>query len=305
MWRLISSRFFDAVIALFGVTLVVFLLVHLSGDPALLMLPMEATPEDIAQFREAMGFDDPLYIQYLRFLKNALQGDFGESLRIGQPAFSLVLERLPATLELTFASIVIAVLIGVPAGILAATRRYSSWDTAAMGGAVLGQAVPVFWLGIMLILLFGVTLRWFPTHGRGTLSHLVLPALALSSFSTASIARLTRSAMLETLEQDYVRTAWSKGLPGRAVIFLHALRNAMIPVVTIIGIQFGTLLGGAVITETIFAWPGVGRLVVQAVYGRDFPVVQAVVVVVAGGFVLINLLVDIIYIFLDPRIRYQ
>ncbi len=283
----------------------VFLLVHLSGDPALLMLPMEATPEDIARFRDAMGFNDPLYIQYLRFLKNALQGDFGESLRIGQPAFSLVLERLPATLELTFASIFIAVLVGVPAGILAASRRYTSWDTAAMGGAVLGQAVPVFWLGIMLILLFGVTLGWFPTHGRGTLSHLVLPAVALSSFSTASIARLTRSAMLETLEQDYVRTAWSKGLPGRVVILIHALRNALIPVVTIIGIQFGILLGGAVITETIFAWPGVGRLVIQAVYGRDFPVVQAVVIVVASGFVLINLFVDIIYMLLDPRIRYQ
>lgn len=305
MRNYIIKRFFHAFVVLIGVSVVVFFIVHLSGDPALLMLPLEATPQDIKLFRDKMGLNDPFLHQYWRFLSHALKGDFGISLHQSQPALKLVFERLPATFELTLAGMLIAVLLGIPAGIISAIRRNTLLDMLVRTGALMGQATPVFWMGIMLILIFSVRLRMFPTSGRGELRQLVLPAFTLGFYSVAMIARLLRSALLEVLAQDYIRTSKAKGLPPKMVIFKHALKNSLIPVVTIIGLQTGHLLGGAVVTETIFAWPGVGRLAVQAIYARDFPVVQAIVFTVASIFVLINLLVDVSYTWLDPRIQYK
>jgi ABC-type dipeptide/oligopeptide/nickel transport system permease component len=271
-------RLWQSLLVLFGVSVVVFLILHLTGDPAALLLPPDATAEDIAKFRTAMGFDDPVAVQYLRFLKGAVRGDFGESLRHGEPAMALVVERLPATFQLAGAGLLIA---------------------------LLGQAMPTFWLGIMLILVFSVRLNWLPSSGRGTLEHLILPAITLGLFTTARITRLTRSGMLEVLGQDYIRTARAKGVGEPPVVWKHALKNAAIPIVTIVGIELGTLLGGSVITETIFAWPGVGRLSVQAIFNRDYPVVQSAVFLLASTFVIVNFLVDVVYTYLDPRIRYR
>jgi ABC-type dipeptide/oligopeptide/nickel transport system permease component len=250
-----------------------------------------------------MGFNDPFIVQYGRFLGGAFRGDFGQSVRHGQPAFDLVLERLPATFELAGAGLLIALCLAVPAGILSAVRRNSLVDYVSTVIALLGQSMPTFWLGIMLILVFSVQFALLPSSGRGTLSHLVLPALTLGLFSTARITRLTRSGMLEVLNQDYIRTARAKGVSSRPIVWKHAFKNAAIPIVTIVGIELGTLLGGSVITETIFAWPGVGRLSVQAIYNRDYPVVQAAVFLLASTFVVVNLVVDVLYTYLDPRIR--
>jgi peptide/nickel transport system permease protein len=302
MIKYFIKRFIHALVVLIGVSMVVFLIVHLSGDPALLMLPPEATSEDIQKFRETMGFNDPLWVQYGRFLHRAVRGDFGTSLHHNEPAIAIVFERLPATFELTIASMIIAILLGIPSGIIAAVRRNTLLDTLVRIGALLGQATPIFWMGIMLVLLFSVNMRIFPTSGRGQFIQLVMPAFTLGFYSVAMIARLLRSALLEVLEQDYIRTARAKGLSPHSVILKHALKNSLIPVVTIIGLQTGHLLGGAVITESIFAWPGVGRLAVQSIYARDFPVVQAVVFIVATLFVFINFLVDLSYTWLDPRI---
>jgi len=291
-------------LVLLGVSAVVFLILHLTGDPALLLLPPDATAEDLAKFRQAMGFDDPVAVQYLRFLKGALRGDFGDSLRHGEPAMGLVLERLPATFELAGAGLLLALCLAIPAGIVSAVRRNTAVDYVSTIVALLGQAMPTFWLGIMLILVFSVRLSWLPSSGRGDLEHLILPALTLGLFTTARITRLTRSGMLEVLGQDYIRTARAKGVSEPPVVWKHALKNASIPIVTIVGIELGTLLGGSVITETIFAWPGVGRLSVQAIFNRDYPVVQAVVLVTAVIVVLTTLLTDLLYAVLDPRIRY-
>jgi peptide/nickel transport system permease protein len=252
-----------------------------------------------------MGFDDPLIVQYGRFLKGALRGDFGLSFRHNQPALQLVWDRMPATVQLTLAAMLISVSIAVPIGILSAVKRNSLLDHVGMVIALLGQSMPVFWLGIMLILIFGVKLRLLPSFGMGGIDHLILPALTLGMFTMARTARLTRSEMLEILGQEYIRTARAKGVPPWSVILRHALKNAAIPIVTVIGLEMGTLLGGAIITETIFAWPGVGRLTVQAIYNRDFPVVQAAVFTLACIFVLINFVVDILYTYLDPRVRYE
>jgi ABC-type dipeptide/oligopeptide/nickel transport system permease component len=298
-------RLWQSILVLLGVSVVVFLILHLTGDPALLLLPPEATAEDIARFRRAMGFDDPIAVQYLRFLRGAVRGSFGESLRHGEPAMTLVLERLPATLELAGAGLLIAVCLAIPIGIVSAVRRNKPVDYVATVFALLGQAMPTFWLGIMLILVFSVQFGWLPSSGRGGLVHLILPAITLGLFTTARITRLTRSGMLEVLGQDYIRTARAKGVSEPPVIWKHALRNASIPIVTIVGIELGTLLGGSVITETIFAWPGVGRLSVQAIFNRDYPVVQAAVFLLASTFVLVNFLVDVVYTYLDPRIRFQ
>jgi len=298
-------RGWQSLLVLFGVSVVVFLILHLTGDPALLLLPPDATAEDVARFRRAMGFDDPVAVQYLRFLKGALRGDFGESLRHGEPAMGLVLERLPATLELAGAGLLIALCLAIPAGIVSAVRRNTPVDYISTIVALLGQAMPTFWLGIMLILVFSVRLNWLPSSGRGELEHLVLPAITLGLFTTARITRLTRSGMLEVLEQDYIRTARAKGVSEPPVVWKHALKNASIPIVTIVGIELGTLLGGSVITETIFAWPGVGRLSVQAIFNRDYPVVQAAVFLLASTFVLVNFFVDVVYTYLDPRIRFR
>jgi len=301
MKSFILKRLFHSIFVLIGISVVVFVILHLTGDPAALLMPMDATPEQVAQFRKEMGFTDPLIVQYWRFFKGTLHGDFGLSFRHSQPALDLVLERMPATVQLTFAALVIALVIAIPVGIISAIRRNSILDHVGMTGALLGQSTPVFWLGIMLILIFSVTLQWFPSSGRGGIQNLVLPAVTLGMYSMARTARMMRSSMLEVLGQEYMKTAKAKGLRPGAVILKHAL----IPVVTIVGMELGTLLGGAVITETIFAWPGVGRLAVQAIYNRDYPVVQAAVFILAAIFVLVNLVVDILYTYLDPRVKLE
>lgn len=305
MSEYIIGRLFQAMIVAGGVSLIVFSFLHLSGDPVLLMVPSDAPREVVAQLRSHLGFDRPLWEQYLRFLGGAIRGNFGDSLRMNRPALALVVERLPSTLLLTLIALILAVVVALPVGIISAVKRATIWDHVAMLGALVGQAVPAFWLGIMLILVFSVWLAWLPVQGSGTLRHLVLPAMTLSTVIMGRTARLVRSSMLEVLNQDYVRTARAKGLHENIVLARHALKNAAIPVVTLLGLQFAQLLGGAVVTETIFAWPGVGRLVVEAIFNRDFPLVQAVVFVVSMAFVVVNLLVDLSYAALDPRIRVE
>jgi ABC-type dipeptide/oligopeptide/nickel transport system permease component len=299
----VARRLAQALIVLLGISVVVFVILHLTGDPTVLMLPPDVTAEEVARFRKAMGFDDPLPVQYWRFLRGVLRGNFGNSLRHDEPALGLVFERMPATLELTAVALGVALLLAIPAGIVSAVFRNTALDYVSTVVALIGQAMPTFWLGIMLILVFAVGLQVLPSSGRGGLANLILPALTLGLFTTARTMRLTRSALLEVLGQDYVRTARAKGVAERGVVWKHALRNASIPVITIVGLELGTLLGGAVITETIFAWPGVGRLSVQAIYNRDYPLVQASVFVLASTFVLVNLAVDLVYTYLDPRIR--
>jgi peptide/nickel transport system permease protein len=299
----LARRLLQSLLVLLGVSFVVFGILYLTGDPALVLLPPDATPEDVQKFRESMGFNDPFFVQYGRFLAGALQGNFGKSIRHDESAFRLVVERMPATFELAGAALVIALGLAIPAGIVSAVRRNTVLDYVSTVVALLGQSMPTFWLGIMLILLFSVQLNLLPSSGRGTLQHLLLPAVTLGLFTTARITRLTRSGMLEVLSQDYIRTARAKGVSGPPVVWKHAFKNAAIPIVTIVGIELGTLLGGSVITETIFAWPGVGRLSVQAIYNRDYPVVQAAVFLLASTFVLVNLVVDLLYTYLDPRIR--
>ena len=284
-------------------SVVVFALVHLSGDPVLLMVSPDAPPDVVTATRHSLGFDRPLYEQLGRYLSSAARGDLGISLRINRPVTALILERLPATLTLTLGAFVIAVAVAIPAGIVSAVRRGSVVDRLAMAGAVAGQAIPIFWLALLLISFFGVRLRWLPVYGSGSPAHLVLPAFSLSTIIMGRLARLVRSSMLEVLGQDYVRTARAKGLGEPRVVAAHALKNAAIPIVTLLGLQFAQLLGGAVVTETIFAWPGIGRLVVEAIFNRDFPVVQGVVLVVSLIFVAVNLLVDLVYAVLDPRVR--
>jgi len=301
----VARRLLHTALVTLGVVTLVFVALRMSGDPAASMLPGDASVDELRDLRRALGLDQPLSHQYVSFLSSAVRGDFGESFRHQQPAFGLVLERLPATLELAFAALALAVVIALPLGILAALHRGRIVDMVAMGFAVVGQATPYFWMGIMLILVVSVELGWLPTSGRGGWQHLILPAVTLGTHFAASIARLTRTAMLEVLTQNFVTTARAKGLGERRVILAHTLKNAAVPVVTLIGLQFGTLLGGAVVTETIFAWPGVGRLAVQSIFVRDYPVVQAGVLVLALVFVAINLLVDLLYGTLDPRIRHE
>lgn len=305
MHRYVLRRLLETLPVFAGILVITFLLTRLSGDPTDLLLPPNATDEAREAFRALHGLDRPLWQQFLSFASLALVGDFGNSLRFEQPAMSLVLERLPATAELAGATMAIAVLLGIPAGVLAASRRGQASDLAIRALTLLGQAVPSFVLGVIGIMIFAVWLRWLPTGGHGSLAHLVLPALTLALHLLALIARVTRSCMLDVLKQDYVRTARAKGVVERTVIWLHALRNAFIPVLTVIGLQVGLLLGGVVVTETIFSWPGVGRLAIQAIYSRDFPVVQAVVFVFATIFVLVNLIVDLLYAILDPRISFR
>lgn len=304
MGRYILRRLLQSVVVLLGITFVVFAVLNLSGDPVALMLPPGATMEEMEEFRHKLGLDGPLLVQYGRFLKGALMGDFGMSFYHGIPAMDLVLERLPATLELTAAALAFTIVLGVPAGVLAAVRRNSFADMVIRILALLGQCVPVFWLGIMMIMFFSVKLHWFPTSGRGTWAQLVMPAICLGGYSTATLTRLLRSGMIEILGREYVRVAKAKGLPQGIVVMKHAFKNALSSVLTILGLQIAALLGGAVITETIFAWPGMGRLAIDSIYNRDFMVVEAVVVLMATFFVLVNLIVDILYSVIDPRIRY-
>jgi peptide/nickel transport system permease protein len=299
----VATRLAAAAFVVVGVSLVSFLLTFLSGDPAEIMLPPGATAEQIAKFRAEWGFDDPLPAQYWRFLRRAVRGDFGVSLRHGQPSLPLIAARLPATLELTFTAMGLAIVLAVPLGVLAATRRGGPVDLAAMGVALLGQSVPNFWLAIMMILVFAVSWRILPTSGRGGVLHVVMPASAIAINLMALLTRLVRSTMIEVLAEDYVRTGRAKGLREAMVTARHALPNALIPLVTVIGLQFGFILGGAVVIETIFTWPGVGLFTIQAILNRDYPVVQAAVFVLATGVVVINLVVDLLYVWLDPRIR--
>jgi ABC-type dipeptide/oligopeptide/nickel transport system permease component len=297
------SRLAQSILVLFGVSVVVFFLARLSGDPVVLLMPAQATNQEIAEMRERLGLSDPLPVQLVRFLGLAARGDFGTSLRYREPSLGLVLSRLPATLELTAASMVVALVIAIPAGIVAAYHPGRGWDRLAMSVALFGYSVPTFWLGIMLILLVSVRLGLLPSSGRGGLEYLVLPAITLGMYSTAIIARLLRRSLVGVLQQDYIKTARAKGLTERLVLTGHALKNASIPVVTVFGLQLGALIGGAVVTETVFAYPGMGLLVVTAIQARDFPVVQAFVVVSAAVVVALNLVVDLLYFQLDPRIR--
>lgn len=287
-----------------GVSIIVFLLVHLTGDPATLMVPEDATPEQVQEIRERMGFDRPIVVQYGIFLSNAVTGDFGYSYRIRRPAFDLVLERVPATVRLAAASVGVSLLVALPIGILAAFKRNSIFDRVSMMGVLFGQSMPTFWFGIMAILVFSVWLGWLPTSGYRGPQYIILPALTLGLYTSAVIARILRSSLIEVFSRDYVRTARSKGLTESRILFRHALKNAAIPVVTVIGLQVGYLMGGSIITETIFSYPGMGLLAIQAIRGRDIPVLQAFVVSIAGIIVLINLLVDILYTYLDPRVKY-
>lgn len=296
------KRLIYAALTVLGVVTLVFLLQRVSGDPTIVLLPPETPAEEIARFRSLLGLDQPIYVQYGKFLWGLLNGDLGYSYRQAAPALGLVLSRVPATIRLALAGMTVALCIGIPAGVIAAIKKDSLIDRAVMAVALLGQAMPVYWMGILLILLFSVKLQWLPAIGSGGIEALIMPALALGSYSSARMARLTRSNVLEILRRDYVRTARAKGNTEWVVIVKHALRNAMIPIVTVVSLEFGSLLGGSVITETVFAWPGVGRLSVDAIMGRDYPVVQAVVLVISTIFVSLNLGVDMIYGVLDPRI---
>lgn len=306
MIRYILRRLLYTVPVMLVASLVVFGILHVApGDPAKLLAGEDARPEDVALVRANYGLDQPLYVQYGVWLLNVLHGDFGRSIVTRRPVLDEITARLPSTIELAFASLAIAIAGGMAVGIISATRQYSLLDHAMMVLALLGISMPVFWLGIMLIFFFSVDLRWFPTGGTGTPQQLVLPSITLGAASMAVIARMTRSSMLEVIRQDYVRTARAKGLAEQGVVLRHALKNALIPVVTVIGLQFGYLLAGAVLTETVFSRPGLGRLLVTSITSRDFPVVQGTLMLLSISFVLINLLVDILYGYLDPRIRYE
>lgn len=305
MTSFIIRRALQALVLIKCVLIFVFLLLHISGDPISVMLPEEATKEEEALLRQQYGFDKPLIVQYGMFFSKVLRGSFGDSFETEEPALGLVLSHMPATIELAGTAFIVSILIGLPLGCFAALKEHSILDRVCMIGAVLGQALPGFWLGLILILVFAVNLRWLPSFGYGNWSHLVMPGIAASVFHTARLARLMRSEMLEVLRANYITTARSKGLVERVVLFRHAMKNSAIPIVTVLGLDLALTLGGTVIIETVFAWPGVGRLTVEAINTRDFPVVQAAVFVLASTFVFINMIVDIIYTFLDPRIKFE
>jgi peptide/nickel transport system permease protein len=302
----ITRRLFLLVPVLLGVSLGSFGLLQLvPGDPALILAGEEATEEVLARIRHEHGLDRPLPIQFLVYLRNAVQGNLGISIQTRQPVATLIAQRFPFTLRLAFLAILVSGALGVVAGVIAATRRNSSVDLAALLGSLVGISLPIFWLGLLMILIFSVNLRWFPAGGTGTVAHLVLPAIVLGAASSAVIARMTRASMLEVLRQDYIRTARAKGVRERIITYRHALKNAMIPILTVFGLEFGYNLGGAVLTETVFSLPGIGRLIVEGIFARDYPVVQGSMLVVATTFVMVNLLTDIAYALFDPRIRYD
>lgn len=305
MQRFLFKRLLRLVVVVFGVSLLTFGLVHMTGDPVLLMLPPEASPKEVEEFREVMGFNRPLPAQYASFLVGALQGDLGESLKHRRPAMDVVLERVPATVELSVAAMAVSVLVAVPAGIAAAVRRRTPLDSVFTALALLGQSIPIFWTGILLMILFGVKWRVLPVSGWGTWEHLVLPGITLGVWTAPVLVRLVRSAMVEVLSMDYMRTARAKGLGERRVIYKHALKNAAVPLVTMLGIQFARLLGGSVITESVFAVPGLGRSTVQAIYAADFPLVQASVLFLSLVIVGLNFLVDVSYAWVNPQIRFS
>jgi peptide/nickel transport system permease protein len=305
MSRYIVRRLLQVPVIVVLVLTIIFFTLRLSGDPAALFVGQDATTEDLARVRQELGLNDPLPIQYVRFLADTLRGDFGKSLRHGQAVLPLLLQKWPASLQLAFASLLLSVLLGIPVGTLTAIKRGSLVDRLGMAAVVLAQGAPVFWIGVLLIVVFSVQLRWLPASGSGTLLHLVLPSFALGAFFAARIARFTRTAVIEVLPQDYIRTARAKGLPEQRLLWTHVARNAAIPVVTVTGLTLPSLIGGAVITEAVFSWPGVGNLIIASVFNRDYPVVQAGVFVIALFVLLTNIAVDLLYVFLDPRIRFE
>ncbi len=305
MLAYVARRLVHLVPVLLGISFLVFLLVHLvPGDPVRIMLQDVGSPEQVARVRQQLGLDRPIYIQYVSFVTRALQGDFGRSIHTRRPVAQEIRFRIPFTVRMAVAATLVAIVLGIVLGAIAAMHHQSALDYGTMVIALAGVSLPSFWFGLVLILVFSLHLRWLPPTGADSLLHLILPAITLGSGAAAIIARLTRSSMLEVLRQDYIRTARAKGVTDRRMIYRHALKNAMIPVVSIVGLQFASLLGGAVIVETVFGWPGIGRLAVDAIFNRDIPVIQAVVLVAAVIFVLVNLIVDLLYGWLDPRIRY-
>jgi len=302
----IMRRLVEMVPTLVGVSIVVFMMVRMvPGDPARLVAGLEASEADVTNIRRQLGLTESIPVQYARFARGLITGDLGRSLKNRQPVLTIMAQQFPYTLQLAVASLVVSVAVGLGAGVLAAVKRGTAIDTGSMVFALLGVSMPSFWFGLMLIFLFAVTLRWLPTSGAGGFRNLIMPAITLGVGSVGIIARMTRASLLEALGEDFVRTAVAKGLPRRAVVVKHALRNALIPTTTVVGVQFGTLLAGSVVTETVFAWPGAGRMLVDSVAFRDYPVIQGTVLLFAVIFMVTTLLVDISYAFLDPRIRYD
>jgi len=303
MLRYILQRLAQSVLVMLGVSLLIFYSLHLTGDPAAVMMPPGSSQQEIDNFRHSMGFDRSLTWQYWHYLSSVLQGNLGDSLRYSQPVVELIAQRVPATLLLAITALGWSTLAGLLLGIISALYQNSIWDLLSRLLAFSGQAVPVFWLGLLLIILFSLNLRWLPSSGYGTASQLVMPAFSLGAYYMSAIARLIRSSLIDVLQQDYIRTARAKGLSRWRIVVRHGLRNALIPVITVQGMYFASLLGGALVTEIIFAWPGIGRLAVQAIQNRDFPLVQAIVLLAALVFVGINLVIDLLYVVLNPRIR--
>lgn len=304
MQRYLLSRMIQSVMILLAILVLVFFMVRVTGDPATLMMPRESSPESLAAFRHKMGFDRPLIVQFADFMFKAVQGDFGNSLHYKTPALPLVLKRLPATVELAVGGLLIAVLVAIPLGLVAGSLPGSFWDSVARGLGLLGQSIPNFWLALLLIFFFAVRLRWFPSFGRDELSSLVLPAFVMGLPTMGALVRLTRSAVLEIRGEDFVRTAYSKGLRSNLVYVRHILRNVAIPLVSVIGVHFGYMLGGSIYIETIFSWPGLGQLVEQAIGWRDYTLIQAIAFFTSLAVVILNLLTDVAYAIIDPRVRY-
>jgi len=304
MSRYVSIRLIQGIIALFVASIVVFCLARLTGNPLSMLLPETATQQEYDALAKQLGFDKPLPVQYLIFVSKAIRGDFGKSIRYRKPVTDSIVERAPATIKLALAAAVVSFVIALPLGVVAAVKRDKWQDFLAKAFAILGQSIPTFWLGIMLIQLFAVLSGWFPAGGYGGFRYWILPAITIGYNSTAGVLRLTRSAMLDVLGSDYVRLARIKGLPNRRVIWKHALRNALIPVVTFSGIIYVHLLMGSVVTETIFAWPGIGRLAYESVLYRDFPMIQALIILFVGLYIVFNLMIDLSYSYLDPRVRF-
>jgi peptide/nickel transport system permease protein len=303
MRRYLARQLVQLVVVIVGISMLAFAILHVIGDPVLLLLPQNAGKEEYARYHKLLGLDKPIYIQYWKFASRAIQGDFGKSWYTDTPAFRLVLQRMAPTIYLTLAGLVMALLIALPLGILAALKRHSFVDNLCTMIAVAGQAMPIFWLGIMLIIIFAVRLRALPASGYGTWQHFLMPAFTLGAFLAPLTMRLVRSGVIEIMNMEYIKTARAKGLGEWMVVVKHAFRNACIPVITVLGLQFGQLLGGAIVTETVFAWPGVATLAVESIRNQDFPVVQCAVVLLALIIVSVNFLVDMIVGLIDPRIR--
>jgi peptide/nickel transport system permease protein len=306
MLNYLIKRLLSTIPVLIGISLLLFFMLRmLPGDPAQVLAGQMATPQEIENIRRQLGLDRPIYQQYLTYLSRLARFDLGRSARTQNPVTEEIWARLPNTLLLAVVAITLACLLGIPAGIISAVRPYSWIDYLVTTSALFGMSMPVFWLGLMLVVVFSVILKWLPAGGTGSWQHVILPSVTLAAFVVAFISRMTRSAMLETLAQDYTTTARSKGLKERVVVIKHALKNAMIPIITVVGLQFGLLLGGAVLTETVFAWPGLGRLIVDSILARDYPVIQGAILIFGLLYIMVNLVVDLIYALVDPRIRYD